>query len=83
MIKYYLYKKWQILSFIKRKGICLFYVRLMKEERLVRQSLSSFCSTSLQHLSASGRCHSLTETVYFASLSLFGLIGSFHNFSPE
>ena len=43
------------------------------------QSLSALIATTLQNLSASGRCHSLTETVYFALLSLFGLISSFHN----
>ena len=45
---------------------------------LVSQSLSTLSATTFQHLSACGRSHSLTETVYFASLSLFGLISSFH-----
>ena len=50
---------------------------------LVGKSLSTFCSASLENFSSCGRCHSLTETVYFALLSLFGLISSFHNFSPN
>ena len=51
--------------------------------RLVGQSLSTLVSTSLQYVSACGRCHSLTETVYFALLSFLGLISSFHNISPD
>ena len=47
------------------------------------KSLSTLISAVLQHLSASRRCHSLTETVYFASLSFLGLVGSFHNISPN
>ena len=47
------------------------------------KSLSAFISTSLQHLSASRRSHSLTETVHFALLSFLGLISSFHNLSPD
>ena len=50
--------------------------------RLVGQSLSTLVSTSLQYVSACGRCHSLTETVYFALLSFLGLISSFHDISP-
>lgn len=61
----------------------LFSIRLFYErKRLVGQSLSTLCSTSLQHLSACGRSHSLAEAVYFTSLSLFGLIGSLHDLSP-
>ena len=52
-------------------------------QRLVRQSLSAFCSASFQYLSSGRRSHSLTETVYFTSLSFFRLISSFHNFSPD
>ena len=43
------------------------------------QSLTALITTTLQNLSACGRCHSLTEAVYFALLSLFGLECSFHN----
>ena len=47
--------------------------------RLVGQSLATLIATTFQNLSASRRCHSLTETVYFALLSLFGLECSFHD----
>ena len=43
------------------------------------QSLAALIATTLQNLSTSRRCHSLTEAVYFALLSLFGLECSFHN----
>ena len=43
------------------------------------KSLSAFISSSLKHLSSCGGSHSLTETVYFALLSFFGLERSFHN----
>ena len=48
-------------------------------KKLVGQSLSAFIAASFQHSSACRRCHSLTEAVYFALLSLFGLIRSLHN----
>ena len=51
--------------------------------RLVRQSFSTLISAAFQNLSAGGGSHSLTETVYFTSLSFFGLIGSFHFLSPK
>lgn len=47
--------------------------------RLVGQSLSALIAATLQNLSACRRCHSLTETMYLALLSFFGLISSFHN----
>ena len=43
------------------------------------QSLAALIATTLQNLSASGRCHSLTEAMYFALLSFFGLECSFHD----
>ena len=46
--------------------------------QLVGQSLSALVSTSFQYVSSCGRCHSLTEAVYLASLSLLGLICSKH-----
>ena len=46
------------------------------------QSLSALVSTSLEYVSTCGRCHSLTETVYFTLLSFLGLISSFHDISP-
>jgi len=68
----------------KRKGIVFIVYDFSRffssiDRKLVGQSLSTLSAASLQYLSACGRCHSLTETVYFASLSLFGLIRSFHN----
>lgn len=52
-------------------------------EELVGKSLSTFCSSSLQNLSAGSRRHSFAETVYFTRLSFLGLVGSFHNTSPD
>ena len=43
------------------------------------QSLAALIATTLQNLSTSRRCHSLTEAVNLALLSLFGLECSFHN----
>ena len=43
------------------------------------QSLATLIATTFQNLSTSRRCHSLTEAVYFALLSFFGLECSFHN----
>jgi hypothetical protein len=73
------YKKWQILSFdFKGKEFCQILLLGFKE-RLVGQSLAALIATTLQNLSASGRCHSLTEAMYFALLSFFGLECSFHD----
>ena len=69
--------KWENLSFIKKGKEFVFIIHSIK--RLVRKSLATFCSTSLQHLSTCGGSHSLTETVYFALLSFLGLISSFHD----
>ena len=41
--------------------------------------LSALVSSSLQRLSSALRLHSLTKAVYLASLSLLGLIRSFHD----
>ena len=46
---------------------------------LVGQSLSAFCTSSLQNVSAVGSSHSFSETVLFLSLTLFGLVSSEHN----
>ena len=55
---------------------------LEKKLFLVGKSFSTLIATTLQHLSACRRCHSFSESVYFASLSFFRLIRSFHNISP-
>ena len=47
------------------------------------QSLSALISSSFQNSSTCGGSHSLTESVYFALLSFLGLVGSFHNISPD
>ena len=46
--------------------------------RSIGQSFSAFCASSFQNVSAVGSSHSLSETVLFLSLTLFGLIGSEH-----
>ena len=48
----------------------------------MRKSFSTLIATTFQHSSSCRGSHSLTETVYFASLSFFGLVSSFHNISP-
>lgn len=45
---------------------------------LVGQSLSAFCTTSLENVSAVGCLHSLSEAVFLFSLTLFGLVCSEH-----
>ena len=47
--------------------------------RLVGQSLSALCTSSLQNVSAVGSLHSLSETMLFLSLTLLGLVSSEHN----
>ena len=47
--------------------------------RLVGQSLSALCTSSLQNVSAVSSLHSLSETMLFLSLTLFGLVSSEHN----
>ena len=47
--------------------------------RLVGQSLSALCTSSLQNVSAVGSLHSLSETMLLLSLTLFGLVSSEHN----
>ena len=45
---------------------------------LVAQLCSALCASSLQNLSAVSGCHSLSEAVLHLSLTLLGLISSFH-----
>ena len=47
--------------------------------RLCTELLSALISSSLQHLSSGGGSHSLSESVYLTSLSLFRLVSSFHS----
>jgi hypothetical protein len=47
--------------------------------KLVGQSLSALCTSSLQNVSAVGSLHSLSETMLLLSLTLFGLVSSEHN----
>ena len=46
---------------------------------LVGKSLSAFCTSSLQNVSAVRSSHSFSETVLFLSLTLFGLVSSEHS----
>ena len=45
---------------------------------LVSQSLSAFCTSSLENVSTVGSSHSLSEAVLLFSLTLFGLVSSEH-----
>ena len=53
--------------------------QLCGERELVGKSLSAFCTSSLQNVSAVCSLHSFSETVLFLSLTLFGLVSSEHN----
>ena len=50
--------------------------------RSIRQSDSTFCTSSLKDFSAVRGSHSLSEAVLLLSLTLFGLIGSKHLDAP-
>ena len=50
----------------------------MSAKRFNGDILSALSSSALEYSSASGGLHSLSETVYLQSLSLLGLISSFH-----
>ena len=52
------------------------------EIRLIGQSFSAFCASSLEDVSAVSSRHSLSEAVLLFSLTLFGLIGSEHLLAP-
>lgn len=58
----------------------LFYSKVF--HALSRKLFSALVSSSFKYLSAGGGGHSLSETVYFASLSFFGLVSPFHMISP-
>ena len=44
----------------------------------IGQSLSAFCASSLENVSAVGSLHSLSEAMLLLSLTLFGLVCSEH-----
>ena len=46
--------------------------------KLIGQSFSAFCTSSLQYVSTVCSSHSLSEAVLFLSLTLFGLVSSEH-----
>ena len=64
----------------KACGFCDKEKQRKSRPRSSGELLSSFISSSLQNVSSALARHSLSETVYLASLSLFGLICSLHNF---
>ena len=51
---------------------------LLSLKRLISQSFSAFCASSLKNVSAVSSSHSLSETVLFFSLSFLRLICSEH-----
>ncbi len=51
---------------------------LSKQESIC-ESCSSFCTSSLEYLSAVSSSHTLSETVLYFSLTLLGLVCSFHS----
>ena len=53
-------------------------VSMWRKPELVGQSLSAFCTSSLENISTIGRSHSLSETMLLLSLTLFGLVSSEH-----
>ena len=60
------------------RGIKSFFVR----KRLIGESFSSFCASSLQDLSSVSSLHALAEAVLLLSLTLFGLVCSKHIHFP-
>ena len=54
--------------------MCIFRTR----GKLIGQFFSAFSASSLEYVSSIGSCHSLSETMLFLSLTLFGLISSKH-----
>ena len=53
-------------------------ISFVSVSRSIGESCSSLGASSLKNFSAVGSCHSLSETVLHLSLSLLGLVGSFH-----
>ena len=48
----------------------------------IGQSFSALCASSFQNISAVGGFHSLSETVFLFSLTLFRLVSSQHRIAP-
>ena len=48
----------------------------------IGESCSAFSAASLENLSAVGSSHSLSEAVFFFSLTLFRLVSSEHSVAP-
>ena len=59
----------------ERPPHCFFRTR---EDQLIRKTLSAFCASSLEYVSAVSSSHSLSEAVLLLSLSLLGLVCSEH-----
>jgi hypothetical protein len=58
-----------------RFHICLY-------RKLIGESCSAFCTSSLQNFATVGGTHSFSEAVFFLSLKLLGLVCSKHLFAP-
>ena len=54
------------------------FMWVQKRARLVSQSLSALCTSSLENVSAVSGLHSLTEAMLLFSLTLLRLVGSEH-----
>ena len=67
-------------SVLQKSGDFFFLLdpQVIHTRTLSGNMLSALVSSSFQRLSAALRRHSLAKTVHFASLSLLGLIRSFH-----
>ena len=61
--------------------LCVFYL-LFGKLKLIGESCSAFCTSSLQNFATVGGTHSFSEAVFFLSLKLLGLVCSKHFFAP-
>ena len=61
-----------------RKSSVVFMLFFGSTKKSIGQSFSAFSASSLEYVSSVGSCHSLSETMLFLSLTLFGLISSKH-----
>ena len=70
---------------IKAYGICtgfVFSICFFGKLKLIGESCSAFCTSSLQNFATVGGTHSFSEAVFFLSLKLLGLVCSKHLFAP-